>query len=71
MAVTSIYGSGKCCCFECKKRTMTCHASCEEYKEYLKSNEERRRANLDKRLAEQGYSEHVAGTILRARRKRK
>lgn len=47
------------------------HAQCEEYREYLKSNAEKRNAHLKERLALQGYSEHVARCIERRNRKKR
>lgn len=60
-------GSGACCCFGCGRRSQSCHAQCEEYREYLKSNAEKRNAHLKERLALQGYSEHVARCFTSAR----
>ena len=59
-------GSGACCCFGCGRRSQSCHAQCEEYREYLKSNAEKRNAHLKERLALQGYKvSDQTGNVLR------
>lgn len=50
-------------CKDCEKRTVGCHSTCEEYQEYNKKNEARRK--------KQRSDNDIAGVLIRAVEKSK
>lgn len=59
------------CCYECKKRHMYCHSTCEDYLRERKAldeyNEEQRRIKLERQI----FNEIKSETIERTKNNRK
>lgn len=41
--------SPKSACYQCQDRTMTCHSTCEKYKEFMEEQKQRKEAVLSGR----------------------
>ena len=60
----------KNCCYECEKRTVGCHCTCEEYDAYSTALREKRQIEYDKRMEERAYEQYVIAAKTRNKTRR-
>jgi predicted Fe-S protein YdhL (DUF1289 family) len=61
------------CCLDCQKRYLGCHSECQEYLDWVKENEERKKQIFDQKRKEsthkKAYKRYMYGVVQSKRRK--
>lgn len=56
-------------CYQCPKRTITCHIDCPEYEKWTLENEQRKQIDRERRADERAYIARKQKSLERWRRK--
>lgn len=52
----------KCCCYQCEKRSVNCHAWCEDYKAWAERNQKRLDAIGEERVRDAAFMRRYIDT---------